>query len=676
MRRRRTTVDCVPPPGDIVAGRTKEHAHLSEARLQKGPFEPSPILQHFIANVEEYAIFTLDTEGRVADWNEGARAMTGYEADEVIGRPCSIFYRPEDVVADVPAQGLRQAAAEGRYEIRGLRVRRDGSLFTAETVLTAVRDPARQLLGFGAITRDVSERTALQEQLSASESRLRSVVDTVLDTLVDGLIIIDSKGVIQVYNRACEKLFGYVADEAIGSNIIMLMPSTVRAGHNQYLQTYLETGIRKIIGQPREVTGCRKDGSTFPMYLAVGETTSGGEPIYVGVVHDLTEHHRTEGELRQAQKMEALGQLTGGIAHDFNNILMVILANVDTIIEDETAASGVQDRVRQIDRAAQRAAELTRQLLAFSRKQALQPQLTNLNDIVASTVRLIRRTLAEDITVETALIRDLWTTNVDRTQLESALVNLCINARDAMPEGGRLLLETGNVVLDEDYVAQNPDATTGEQVMIAVTDTGAGIAPENLDKVFEPFFTTKEIGRGTGLGLSMVYGFIKQSQGHIKVYSETGRGTSIKLYLPRIVGDGEVPVPASDLALAGGKERILVVEDDPQVRNGVVRQLASLGYAVDEAADGATGLAAFAAAQPAYDLLLTDVIMPGAISGKSLADEVARRWPGTPVVFMSGYTEEAIASQSRLDPGVRLLAKPFRKRDLARMIRAVLDKTS
>ena len=676
MRKRRTTVDCVLASGAIPAERREKCAPPTEAGFQKAPTEPPPILQHFITNVVEYAIFTLDPEGRVVDWNEGARAMTGYEASEVIGQSCSIFYRAEDVAADIPAQGLRQAATEGRHEIKGLRVRRDGSLFTAETVLTAVRDSAQQLLGYGAITRDISERTALQERLSASESRLRSVVDTVLDTLVDGLIIIDSKGIIQIYNHACERLFGYAADEAIGKNITILMPPAMRTGHDNHLENYLQTGIRKTIGQPREVIGCRKDGSTFPMYLAVGETMSGGEPIYVGVVHDLTEHHRTEGELRQAQKMEALGQLTGGIAHDFNNILMVILANVDTIIEDETAASGVQDRVRQIDRAAHRAAELTRQLLAFSRKQALQPRPTNLNDIVTSTMRLIRRTLSEDITIATALTSDLWTTSIDRTQLESALVNLCINARDAMPEGGKLLLETGNIVLDEDYVAQNPDATAGEQVMIAVTDTGAGIAPENLGKVFEPFFTTKEVGRGTGLGLSMVYGFVKQSQGHIKVHSEVGCGTSIKLYLPRIVGDGYRPAPASDLALPGGKERILVVEDDPQVRTGVVRQLESLGYAVDEAADGATGLAAFAAAKPAYDLMLTDVVMPGTISGRSLADEVGRRWPGTQVVFMSGYTEEAIAHQSRLDPGVALLAKPFRKRDLARMIRSTLDRVS
>ena len=676
MRRRRTTVDWMLPADDSPVERRKEHASPPDGRSPRPPAEPSPILQHFIANVAEYAIFTLDPEGRVTDWNEGARAMTGYEASEVIGQSCSIFYPAGEVAAGLPAEGLRQAAVEGRHEIKGLRLRRDGSVFTAETVLTAVRDSAQHLLGYGAITRDISERTALQERLSASESRLRSVVDTVLDTLVDGLIIVDGKGVIQVYNHACEQLFGHTADEAIGKSAAILMPPATQAGHGGRLENDLPSSIRKMIGRPREVVGCRKDGSTFPMYVAVGETVSEGEPIYVGIVHDLTEHHRTESELRQAQKMEALGQLTGGIAHDFNNILMVILANVDTIIEDGTAASGVQDRARQIDRAAQRAAELTRQLLAFSRKQALQPRPTNLNDIVTSTVRLIRRTLSENITVATALTSDLWTTNIDRTQLESALVNLCINARDAMPEGGELLLETRNVVLDEDYAAQNPDAVAGEQVMVAVTDTGAGIAPENLSKVFEPFFTTKEIGHGTGLGLSMVYGFIKQSHGHIKVYSEVGRGTSLKLYLPRVVGDGKMPAPVDDLAFPRGGERILVVEDDPQVRNGVVRQLKSLGYAVDEAGDGTTGLAAFTAAKPAFDLLLTDVVVPGAISGRALADEVARRWPGTPVVFMSGYTEEAITHQARLDPGVHLLAKPFRKRDLARMIRSSLDRVN
>ena len=670
----RQTMDEQSPASDDPTDRPEHVALLSRAPLPTELPRLSPILQHFVAGIVDYAIFTLDTEGRVADWNEGARAMTGYEAHEVLGQPCSIFYTAEDIAAGMPAQGLGHAAAEGRHESRGQRVRRDGSLFTAETVLTAVRDATRQLLGYGAITRDVSEHAALQERLSASERRLRSLVDTVLDTLVDGLIVIDGKGTIQVYNRACEKLFGYSAAEVVGQNVKLLLPTALRPGHDQFLQNYLDTGIRKIIGRPREVPGCRKDGSTFPMNLSVGETAVGGQPIYVGIIHDLTERNRTENELRQSQKMEAVGQLTGGIAHDFNNILMVILANVDTIIDDEAAPAGILERVHQIDRAAQRAAELTRQLLAFSRKQPLRPLPTDLNDIVTSTVRLIRRTFAEDITVETALARDLWTTSIDRTQLEAALVNLCINARDAMPQGGKLLLQTANIVLDEDYITGNPDAVVGEQVMIAVTDTGDGIAPENLDKVFEPFFTTKEVGRGTGLGLSMVYGFIKQSQGHIKVYSEVGCGTSIKLYLPRIIDNGEAPAPASDLALAGGNERILVVEDDPQVRRGVVRQLRSLGYTVDEASDGAAGLVAFSAAAAVYDLVLTDLVMPGTLSGRSLADAVTQRRPGTPVVFMSGYTEEAIIRQIRLDPGMHLLAKPFRKRDLARMIRSVLDR--
>jgi PAS domain S-box-containing protein len=633
------------------------------------------VLRHFITGVPDYAIFTLDVEGRVADWNEGARTMTGYAAAEITGQLCSVFYTRQDVEAGVPAEGLRRAREDGRYETRGLRLRRDGSLFVAETTLTAVRDDGGKLLGYGAITRDISERTALHDRLSASEQRLRSLVDTVLDTLVDGLVIIDRTGTIQVFNRACETLFGYTAAEAVGQNVKMLMPSAFQREHDRYLKNYLDTGIRRIIGQPREVPGRRKDGSTFPMHIAVGETLSGGEPIYVGVIHDLTERNRTESELRQAQKMEALGQLTGGIAHDFNNILMVILANVDTILEDESAAPAIRDRTGQIDRAAQRAAELTRQLLAFSRKQPLQPRPTNLNDIVAATVRLIRRTLSEAITVETVLAPELWTASVDPTQLESALVNLCINARDAMPGGGRLVLATANATLDEGYVAANPDVAAGAYVLVTITDTGTGIAPENLDKVFEPFFTTKEVGRGTGLGLSMVYGFIKQSQGHIRIESELGRGTTIRLHLPRLDGTpGDAPPPARDAALAGGNERILVVEDDAQVRNGVVRQLRSLGYAVDEAADGTAGLAAFAAASPPYDLLLTDVVMPGALGGKSLADEVERRWPGTPVVFMSGYTEEAITHEGRLEPGVHLLAKPFRKRDLARMIRAVLTR--
>jgi signal transduction histidine kinase len=407
----------------------------------------------------------------------------------------------------------------------------------------------------------------------------------------------------------------------------------------------------------------------------------GGLMTVLNSTADSLERQRSDIEdlsqkLLQSQKMDAIGQLTGGVAHDFNNILMVIMANVDALEEEETLEQRLLDRLQEIGNATQRAADLTRQLLAFSRKQALKPKATNLNDLVADTGKLLRRALGEQIEIEAVLADDLWIVNVDRAQLETALVNLCLNARDAMPGGGKLQIETRNVTLDEDYATVNPDVMVGDYAMLTVTDTGSGMPPHVLAKVFEPFFTTKEVGKGTGLGLSMVYGFIKQSKGCINIYSEIGKGTSFKLYLPRDSDAAEETSIREIAPLPHGGERVLVVEDEPLVRASILMQLRSLGYVVSDAPDGAAGLAAFASASQPYDLLLTDVVMPGPLSAKDLADEVARLRPTTKIIFMSGYAENSIVQHGRLDAGVVLLSKPFRKRDLAQIIRQVLDGTA
>jgi PAS domain S-box-containing protein len=375
-----------------------------------------------------------------------------------------------------------------------------------------------------------------------------------------------------------------------------------------------------------------------------------------------------EDQLRQAQKMEVLGQLTGGIAHDFNNILMVIEGNVESLLEKHDIDADGQRQLLQISASAQRAEELTRQMLAFSRKQPLRPRPTSVNDLVVDTGKLLRRSLGEQIEIDAVLADDLWRVDIDRAQLETTLVNLCLNARDAIPGGGHVLIETRNVTLDAPP-AGIADSIAGDCVLIAVSDTGRGMPSEILPKIFEPFFTTKTAGKGSGLGLSMVYGFIRQSKGHIEVTSTVGQGTTVKIYLPRSsAAAAGTPGHLPSAAVVGGRERVLVVEDDEQVRGSVARQLRDLGYAVEEAADGITGLAAFEAARPAYDLLLSDVIMPGSLNGKELADEVARRWPRTRIVFMSGYTDNAFGEQR-----VLLLSKPFRKSDLAQMMRLALD---
>lgn len=371
----------------------------------------------------------------------------------------------------------------------------------------------------------------------------------------------------------------------------------------------------------------------------------------------------TEERLHQSQRLEALGQLTGGIGHDFNNVLMVVQGYVESILERSDLDRELVEQLQQVASAARRGEELTRQMLAFSRRQPLRPRPTDLNDVISGTGRLLRRTLGEQVEIDALLAEDLWPVDIDRAQFEATLVHLCLNARDAMPDGGRLLVETRNVAHDEAAA----DGMEGDGVQLTVSDTGMGIAPENIDRIFEPYFSTKSGGKNAGLGLSMVYGFVRQSKGATAVASEPGRGTVVRILLPRAAtAVASVQDRAGPLAMGNG-ERVLVVEDDDQVRASVVRQVTSLGYAVDEAVDGEAGLAAFERAAQPYDLLLSDVIMPGALNGRELGEEVARRWPDTRIVYMSGYTDNAFG-----DRAVLLLAKPFRKSDLAQMLRVAL----
>jgi signal transduction histidine kinase/ActR/RegA family two-component response regulator len=380
---------------------------------------------------------------------------------------------------------------------------------------------------------------------------------------------------------------------------------------------------------------------------------------------------KLNAQLLQSQRLEAVGQLTGGVAHDFNNLLTVVLGNAELLAEQSVDKPQQRMLAEMIASAAQRGAELTQRLLAFARKQALAPSVTDINHLVANFDPMLRRTLGEHIEIELIRGAGLWNAMVDAGQLESALLNLCLNARDAMLSGGRLTIETANMSLDQAYADRFPDVTAGQYVMLAVSDTGNGIAPEHLAKVFEPFFTTKPKGKGTGLGLAMVYGFVKQTGGHVNVYSEPGQGTTVKLYLPRAVGDARAPEPAPERGIVGGHESILVVEDDELVRRYAVNELHALGYHV-LAADSGKAALALLERHPNVDLLFTDVVMPGGMSGRDLADAARQRWPQLKVLYTSGYTENAIVHHGRLDPGVVLLAKPYRRAELARAIRVAL----
>ncbi|RKH52942.1 response regulator [Corallococcus llansteffanensis] len=383
------------------------------------------------------------------------------------------------------------------------------------------------------------------------------------------------------------------------------------------------------------------------------------------------ERRQTEAALRQAQKMEAVGKLTGGVAHDFNNLLQVVSGNLQLLQRDLAGDAKAQRRLEVALGAVERGARLASQLLAFARRQPLAPTAINVGRLVRDMDDLLRRALGEDVEVETVIAGGLWNTSVDRNQLENVILNLAINARDAMEGRGKLTIEAGNAMLDDHYALLHPEVTAGQYVMLAVSDTGSGMTPEVMERAFEPFFTTKPEGRGTGLGLSMVYGFVKQSGGHVKIYSEVGHGTSLKLYLPRTFQVAVQPADTAAGPVEGGTETILVVEDDPAVRGTVVEVLTELGYRVLKASDGQSALAVIQSGLP-VDLLFTDVVMPGPVRSPELARQAKELLPDLEVLFTSGYTENAIVHGGRLDPGVSLLSKPYRREDLARKLRAML----
>jgi signal transduction histidine kinase len=390
---------------------------------------------------------------------------------------------------------------------------------------------------------------------------------------------------------------------------------------------------------------------------------------------EIVNHHDTEKTLRQLQKMEAVGQLTGGIAHDFNNLLGVIMGNLDLVYERTDPNSNARTRVQAALDGATHGAELTKRLLAFSRQQRLQPKAINLGASLPQTAAMLRRTLGEHITVELRPRVGLWPCLADPSQVEDAILNLAINGRDAMPKGGTLTIEAANVHLDAQYAATEAEVSAGDYVLLSVTDTGCGMSPEVLERAYEPFYTTKEPGAGTGLGLSMVYGFVKQSKGHIKIYSEVGHGTSVKLYLPRAAAVSAIPAPVDAGAIPKGHETILVVEDNSALRAATVNQLTTFGYRVLEA-ESAPAALDMIARHPEISLLFSDVVMPGGMTGLELAREARRRWPELKVMLTSGYTSLPMADRSADMAGLEILVKPIRMRDLALKVRQVLGQAA
>lgn len=517
------------------------------------------------------------------------------------------------------------------------------------------------------------------EDISAIKKATQSIVDretrlrAILEAAPEAIVTADDHGIIGSFSPAAEILFGYSANEVIGQNLSVLMPEPHRTAHDGYMAHYLKTGEKKIIGKGREMEALRKDQTRVPIRLLVTELELDGERQFLGILQDLTEDRKRLAQLQRAQKMEAVGQLTGGLAHDFNNLLTVVIGNLELLdmrIDDERQKRLLNEALE----ASNLGASLTSQLLSFSKSQALAPEPVELNRLVETVQPILKRTLSKKIRIKTELAEDLNRTMADPGKIESAILNMAINARDAMPDGGTLTIETRNTVLDEDYADTQLDVTPGPYVALSVTDTGTGMEPDVLERAFEPFFSTKEPGRGSGLGLSMIYGFAKQSGGHVAIYSEVGRGTTVNLFLPATNQEKPDNSDAQNEQVDSARsEQILVVEDDAMVRRLTATRLDRLGYRVLVASDGPQAMEMLKD-NDAIDLVLSDIIMPGGMTGFDVADQALSINPKLKILLATGYAKGAGPQNGEAHrQDYRILRKPYGLRELAKALRELLD---
>ena len=596
-------------------------------------FEPNSSEQRFqllVNAVTDYALYMIDADGHIATWNPGARRFKGYEADEIVGRHYSTFFTDEDREAGLPQHALKVAAAQGKFEAEGVRVRKDGTRFWAHVVIDPIYDQGK-LVGYAKITRDITEKRAAEERLRASEQRFRMLVQGVRDYAI---YMLDPEGQVTNWNSGAQAIKGYSAEEIIGSHFSRFYTEEDRARGEpaRALQTALTEGKYE-----REAWRLRKDGSRFLASVVIDPIfdDEGRHLGFAKITRDITERRRAQEELEetraalaQSQKLQALGELTGGIAHDFNNLMTVIRGSADLLRRQDLSDEKRRRYLDAIAETADRAATLTSHLLAFGRRQALRPQVLDVNVQLDAFGEMLARTLGGSVQVELDLAPALWLVEVDPTQLESALLNSAFNARDAMPNGGTITLST-----------RNCDDAGGQWVCIALSDTGTGMAPEVMERAFEPFFTTKPVGKGTGLGLSQIHGFAAQSGGRAEIKSVPGEGTTVTLVLPKT---GKSPAgeeaDAAPLPMPGGLS-VLLVEDNDHVREFAASLLEELGYQVVAAESGEVALQLLG--ERRFDILFSDVVMPG-IGGIELAQAARAERPDLPVLLASGYSEDIV----------------------------------
>ena len=620
--------------------------------------------QYLISGINDYAIYMLDPQGHVSSWNAGANRFKGYVAQEILGEHFSRFYTDEDRATGLPARALATALKEGKYESEGWRVRKDGTRFWAHVVIDPIYNEDGVLLGFAKVTRDVTERKKAEDKLRESEQRFRLLVQGVTDYAI---YMLSPEGVVTNWNSGAERIKGYAFAEIVGSHFSRFYTAEEQAAGvpKRALSTAASAGRFEAEGWR-----VRKDGTRFWAHVIIDAVhDDAGQLVgFAKITRDLTEKKRAaealeaaNAALYQAQKMESIGQLTGGVAHDFNNLLSVLSSGLE-VLALQRGETGDTRTIESMRRAVDRGARLTQQLLAFARQQPLQAETRNLNRIITGFEPVLRRAGNASIEFEVDLDRKAHSAVIDSARLESALLNLVVNARDAMPDGGRIVIATRNVTLERHHQAGSLPA--GDYVRITVADTGTGMPPEVVSRAFEPFFTTKEVGKGTGLGLSQVYGFIKQSNGDVVIESAPGEGTTIAIYLPAVVSE----------ALEDRRphiERVLIVEDEPDLMDVAASLFTSMGYDVVTASSGREAIDLME--QRDVDILFTDVVMPNGMDGIELASYTRAHYPDTKIMLASGYPLPALKQRHGKDLSeFAFVNKPYRLSDLARTLRSAM----
>lgn len=620
----------------------------------------------FMANSPVVA-FIKDAEGRHIFANKIFESTLGPERRDWLGKRDAEMWDAETArqLQDNDAKVL----ATGKPLVTEEQVKTDEGFRTYLVSKFPIESETGERM-LGGLALDLTEIKKTEQALRESEARLRGVHENA----ADGIFTMDEHGIIETTNQAAEEMFGYAPRELVGKEVSTLMGGDHKTRHQAYVDKYMQTGRGQILGVgPRELTGIRKDGSELALDLAVNVMKLDDRQIFVGIVRDITDRKATRRQLQQAQKMEAIGQLTGGIAHDFNNMLAVVLGNLELAVERSAEGRDVGKLLDLALQGATRGSDLTKRLLAFSRRQFMEPRLVDVNETIAGMADILQRTIAESVEIDINRGSDLWGIKIDPIQLQSAVLNLAINARDAMPEGGRLQIKTYNANIKAGDNANRKGLKPGEYAVVSVKDNGTGISAENMERIFEPFFTTKEIGKGSGLGLSMVHGFAEQSGGKAIAVSEPGEGTEIFIYLPRCREPEASQSDSPEKEKIGAREiNVLLVEDDQEVRVLVAEYLKTMKFQVIEAENGAN-VEDILEGKPQIDLLLTDMVLPGGMSGSEIARHVCQQLPDVKVLYMSGYAAHSRLHGEIIEESARLIQKPFRRRDLESAIAEVLS---